>query len=383
MTGRVPEDLMTQDVTTVALLVDEKAALDVAVEDLLDDLRFEYVDERKARALLWRFVCEAHVRKSDLVSDFVAAHGRAPMTRTCYLPVESLRLKQEVDLGLGRLLPLEAVAPPRRHWAPTSQYPATSVAAVVARGTNYTKMALRSRAIAEHMLRRLRMALRADVWIRDEQLRFRLSSAVWFDDEAAGHTGSHDVRFDVELSDVMLARAAERPISALPAEPRTDVERRAAVAARWFERAQLESDPVIEVLFLFSAVEAILGEKSEGQKGHALAVRRALLALAAKGSFTHPARLYVLYNDVRSAAVHGESIAELSRREVDSFAWDVREAIDEFLEVTAKHGFESRKQLRRLLEEDARRDELGDWLVEEDPKLWVRYFESRAGDSDR
>jgi hypothetical protein len=99
----------------------------------------------------------------------------------------------------------------------------------------------------------------------------------------------------------------------------------------WFERSQLATDSLIELLYLFVALEAILGDTSEGLKAPALAIWRAMLGLAASGSFAHPARVYVLYDAVRSAAVHGEQPPEVSPEDVNRFAGDVRRAINEFL----------------------------------------------------
>ncbi len=61
------------------------------------------------------------------------------------------------------------------------------------------------------------------------------------------------------------------PISTLPASGGTGVEQSANRALEWFERAQLATDPLIELLYLFFALEAILGDTSEGLKGEQLA----------------------------------------------------------------------------------------------------------------
>ncbi len=74
----------------------------------------------------------------------------------------------------------------------------------------------------------------------------------------------------------------------LPLEATNDVEQRTNTALGWFEQAQLVGDPLMEVLFCFMALEAILGDTHEGLKGPKLALRRAMLSLLTKGGFRHP-----------------------------------------------------------------------------------------------
>jgi hypothetical protein len=71
------------------------------------------------------------------------------------------------------------------------------------------------------------------------------------------------------------------------------------------EQAFVVGDELLELLFCFFALEAILGGKSDGSKAHALAFRRALLGSMVRGHFAHPNRLAPLYDKVRPAAVHG------------------------------------------------------------------------------
>jgi hypothetical protein len=54
------------------------------------------------------------------------------------------------------------------------------------------------------------------------------------------------------------------------------------------------------MLFLFFALEAILGDKSKGLKGRDFALRRSILGLRTTGGFSDPARACVFYEKVRS-----------------------------------------------------------------------------------
>jgi hypothetical protein len=148
------------------------------------------------------------------------------------------------------------------------------------------------------------------------------------------------------------------PIATLPVKGGSGIEQSANRALEWFERAQLATDPLIELLYLFFALEAILGDKSAGLKAERLALRRAVLSHMQGTGFTHPGKTYWLYDQVRSTAVHGEDAPAVSEKEVRDFAWDVRRAINEFLEYARKKSFSKRGKLLAALESDPARDEI-------------------------
>jgi hypothetical protein len=380
VSGQVPEDLQSEGFRSIALFPDEARKLEDVRALLTEDLRFEHLKELATKDATWRFVCLAHMQpKGDLVADFVAEHAREPIERTCFFPVEWLTVKSEVELYGIRLMPPEAVELPETQFGPDAKQTMTSIIAVGSRGTNYSKMSARARSAAERALRLLRATLREDNWVPNQQLRFRLADLVWFDDDAGGWASRPDGGWDLELDEQLLRRATSQEISMLPLVASNDIERRVDLALRWFERAQLAVDPMVELLYLFFALEAILGDKSEGLKAPALAVRRAMLGLLTTGGFTHPARTYALYDEVRSAAVHGEEPPAVNQKDVDSFAWDVRRAINEFLEYARAEGLTKRARVRKALDSDERCQSVVDALVKDDPKLWGTYAERRAG----
>ena len=251
-----------------------------------------------------------------------------------------------------------------------------SLIAVECTGTSSKNMIQRARADAERALRLLRATLRGHNMLPDIQLRFRLGTVVWFDDSKFGWDRRPDAGVDLELGDDLLALAASQPLSMLPAAPTNDVERRVARALVWFERAQLAVDPLMELLALFFALETILGDTSEGPKAGGLALRRAMLGLRTSGHFAHPSQTYWLYDQVRSKAVHGDEPPEVSQRDVDRFAWDVRVALNECMQLARAEGLTRRKHVRDALDGDERRAEIIAALVEEDPVNWRSYIES-------
>lgn len=235
-------------------------------------------------------------------------------------------------------------------------------------------MISRACADAERALRLLRATLRGHHILPDINLRFRLGHDVWFDDGAKAWGRAPDWGVELRLNEALVELATSQPLSTLPAVPTNEVEQRVARALRWYESAQLAVDPVMKLLALFFALETILGDKSEGLKAPALAMRRAMLGLVTTGHFGHPSDTYSLYDEVRSEAVHGEEPPEVHSRDLDGFAWDVRTALNEYLAYARAEGFTRRKHVRRALDTDERRVAVAETLVAEDPNRWREYL---------
>lgn len=179
-------------------------------------------------------------------------------------------------------------------------------------------------------------------FLPDEQLRFRLGRSMWFDTGAGGWTSRPDQGWELELDEQLMATAQGAALFSLPLEGRNDIEKRTNIALRWFEQAQLAGDPLMGVLFCFTALEAILGEVSSKLKAPDLALRRGLLG----------------------------------------FMWDVRMALTQYLRLARKEGLLRRRQVRKLLDEHPSREKVIAGLLRSDPNTWEEFFAERTdGDS--
>jgi hypothetical protein len=309
--AEIPDDLRA-DLSVLSLYAPEKVAFDQVCRLMAEDVHFEYLRDQAIHDAVWRFVCEVVLKRSrGLVKSFVSDHSRDPMETTCYFPVLLLTVKDDLELHSVRLLP--------RPLEEDAERKPGSIAAVRCRGTDHQRMAARARPIAEHALRVLRASLRDYNFMPDEQLRFRLGNSMWFDSGASGWSNPPDQGWELELDEELLRTAQQAPLYHLPPEGLNDIERRANVALRWFEQAQLVGDPLMGVLFCFTALEAILGDTSEGLKAPNLAIRRAMLSLLTKEGFRHPSLTFVLYDKVRNAAVHGEERPPISPKSANEF----------------------------------------------------------------
>jgi hypothetical protein len=379
----VPEDLARPGAETLVIGVDEATALKEARAAIEADERFEHLGSRVAdplRGRMQRFACLCLIdRERDHVREFMAEHERTPELRTCFLGVEFLEIDEEIEFFGTRLLPTDhSEVPEASHWFST-EAPVASVIAVEVSGTHLTLMRNRAVTEAERVLRVVRVAIRENRFLNPMQLRFRLSEGYSFGAQLAGWQTSDDARWAVKLDQELIEIVRSRPVSVLARGPRNNLEHHATRALAWIEDSMIESDRVKSLLFLFFALEAMLGTRSERLKAHGLAYRRALLSFAVRENFADPNRAYLLYDQVRSAAVHGEEVPAVSEDVQQAFAWDVRLALGEYLQLAEQEGFETRRALLAYLREHPDRERLAAWLMETDDLAWGRFFGQREG----
>jgi hypothetical protein len=378
MTFSIDEDLSRPGAVTLLLGPGEVEALRTARAAIEFDPRFEHLGARVAdplRGQLNRFVSLCAVEPDqDHVNPFLLKNRREPEERTCFLGVEFLQIEEPFELFGLRLLPIDHGEIPQSMGRFSTEPPVGSVIAVEVTGTHLTRMKDRAVVIAERALRTLRVALRGKRAINPLQLRFRLPESYSFGSHLVGWQTSPDSRWAFQLDGGLLEAAAGDPIAKLADEPRTNLERHAGLALSWIEDAIMEGDSLKSLLFSFFALEAMLGDRSEGLKAHGLAYRRALLSHATRGSFPDPDQVYLLYDKVRSAAVHGEQPPPVAERDHGAFLWDVREALGEYLELAAQEGFETRRRLLAYLKDLPERGQLDDWLAEFGDDGWARFL---------
>lgn len=197
----------------------------------------------------------------------------------------------------------------------------------------------------------LRAGLSEHRMIPDRQLRFRLGTSYWFRGGGGGWSTPSDQIIDVGLNEELVEHATSTEIARLPAEGGTSIEKAARRALQWFDDALLATDPLKEVLYLFFALEAILGDKSDKLKGENLALRRALLSHKLDEGFTHPGRIYGLYDEVRSEAVHGGEPLEVSKSAVSTQSTSSSS-------TRCKEGFSKRGKLLAALDSDPAREDI-------------------------
>jgi len=297
------------------------------------------------------------------------------MDLVCYIPVEFLSVRTETNVVGIRLIPIDDPRIPKANPWFTREKPIGCVVAIDMEGTSYEQMAEEARAVASHVLRVLRVALREHREISYQQLRFRLSTAYAFDDQHSGWKQLENAAFDLTLDGELIDLIGSQPISTMPAKPSTGIEKAADRALRWMERAWFSGEPLVALLFLVFALEALLGDMSEKLKAHALALRQTMLSHIVTGEFTHPSETLFLYDKVRSQAVHGEDTPEVNRDIAQRFAWEVRHTLNQYLILAREQGFARRGRLLTVLDKHSDRPQVLNWLRHNGGHDWSKYLD--------
>jgi hypothetical protein len=157
--------------------------------------------------------------------------------------------------------------------------------------------------------------------------------------------------------------------------PSNDIERQADLALRWMERSRFEGDPLVAMLYLFYALEALLGSTDEGLKGPMLAFRATMLSHVVDGQFFHPNETLFLYDEVRSVAVHGEARPIVTEDAVTRYEPNVRWALRQYLTLADRERFTKRSQLVRFLHESSAKTELITWVRANPSTKWKDYLD--------
>lgn len=352
-------------------------AIAAAVVSLENDERFEHLREPKTEVLAFIGYALANGAQ-DPVPDFVARESRSIDTRTCFVPIEQLVVIEPIAvLGLSLLPPTHEVVPDQDAWF-MSDETIGSVAAVEVTGTHLARMADRARNRVARVLRVLRVTLQSHGSIGLVQLRFRLGEGYSFGNGLGGFSRRPDMAHSLGLDARLIRVADDAALAELVEPPLNDLQRAIDRALRWIERAWFEGDPIVSLLFLFYAVEAVLGDTAEGLKANSLAFRQALVGNLHQGGFTHPSETWWLYAQVRSVAVHGGEPTPVDRRTVESFGWAVRLMLEGVVAIARDQGLTRRVQLRRYLNSHDDADQLRDWLRAHAGPEWDAFFDEKS-----
>ena len=116
-----------------------------------------------------------------------------------------------------------------------------------------------------------------------------------------------DVAYPLELPSDLTSVLATAVAGLPPTATKKSINEKALLAVGWLDRAVFTSDPLVATLYRFFALEALLGDTSDGLKNGPLALRQMTLSRIATGRFRHPDDTFLAYKEVRSFAVHGEA----------------------------------------------------------------------------
>jgi hypothetical protein len=364
--GAIPPDVATDEATTMTVGPRVKATLQDAVRALAADPRFEHLDDQ-TDAEVWNFACRCALKRGeDQVRAFVETHAKTPEPRVGLFGIAYLEITEPFSVGEVEFLPLPDEASEDGAFL-RRDADCRSMAQVTVTGTNLDRMTERARDRVQHALRVLRISLAKPPSLVGSQLRFRLAETWVFQDALHAWQRHDGAPITLELPRPPSEIWDGFQFLELPYDNQNKAQRQAALALEWIDEARLAVNPLHKVLFLFSALEAILGDKSEGLKAPMIVFYRVLLGDVVSGGFSHPGPVYDLYDKVRSYAVHGEYPPVISENVASRLEWNVRDALYEFLKFSAERNLTTRAKVKEaLLATDVAPKGL-EWLKANDP----------------
>lgn len=356
-------------------------AMKAAERAIAADERFEHLVPAEGPIQEFANDC-ATDRKTNHVTVFMRRYGQEATERVCYFGVEFLTVTVPAEVACIRLLPLDDPEIPETNPLFKMDKTIKSYAVVRITGTNDVMMAARAREVAEHALRVLRIALRQTYALNPEQLRFRLGTSYAFAGAGGGWQVHDDIAYPLELVSDLTSVLATAVAGLPPTAANKSVNEKALLAVEWMDRAVFTSDPLVATLYRFFALEALLGDSSDGLKNGPLALRQMTLSAIVTGQFRHPDDTFLAYNEVRSFAVHGEAAPAVTPQQASHFAWAVRDTLDQYLTIANQHGFTKRRQLMDLLDNYPDRDKLIAWIRENGSNKWGEYLDGTTASPD-
>ncbi|WP_194920876.1 hypothetical protein [Catenulispora rubra] len=366
--GKIPTHLATAEASWLQVDRDAAQLIDQLVAALLDDEHFEYL-AGKADATVWEFTCKCALdRRTDHVKTFMRDHRRDLESFTVQFSVDHLTVASPELVGDVVLLPLpDASTREGQHLRHDSA--AGCMAQLEVTGTNSIRAIERGRERARHALSLLRLSLADMNALNQKQLRFRLGE-MYLTEGYEGFSRHSDVAYGMDFpKPIIEVFPTFRPLD-IPFNNGTEIETRIGLALSWIDAAYMDASPIHRIGFLFTALEAILGDSSEGLKAPALVFYRTALGHIVRGHFPDPNRLYYLYDRVRSYATHGEPTPDVSEDDVSYLNWNIRETLLDLVSFSRERNLTSRKKVRQELLRDGVDQLTLDFLRSHGPQEW-------------
>lgn len=390
LSGRVPEDLVTQEMrdaghNTLRLTGEDVPRYYEIFNLLRREPELEYLKDKELKDLLWRLECEvfAHQQeyKRDLtrlgakLEEFAALLVRPLTEYEVLIPLQHFKVgSHEITLGdcslrhFSREDLLEWGFGQHEIWESSVKDFADRTAIVIREAGNNTDLvAERARRKADLRLHTLRIALAERDFTPDAQLRFRLSPLTVMRDagepqiRSCQHVlpGPWDFEYIgvqdrgyVDYAAGVLGRSA-----VFPKEFKERVER----ALYWLGRAVEGEELDQRVALLCTAMESLLSDKSEVRKGERIAYRMVLLESLRGSSFEHPAQLLWIYT-LRSSVIHGSGVGIVTKTEYRTMVHAARRTLKNYVDYVDDNNFRRYSDLIKHIETSGEAMQLSEWL---------------------
>ncbi|MEM3449418.1 MAG: HEPN domain-containing protein [Nitrososphaerota archaeon] len=150
-----------------------------------------------------------------------------------------------------------------------------------------------------------------------------------------------------------------------------DFSKRFVIAIKWIGRAIDEQDLDIKILYLSTALEAMLTSRSDRRKGETLAYRMLLLNSYLDKPFINPVRVLYVY-ELRSQIVHGGEVGIASKSDYYTMRRVVIDTLIKSIEFIRINGLKNYEEFIKALETPQHISQVLNWLQKQGDKLSIK-----------
>ncbi|KAF5432017.1 hypothetical protein C5S39_04550 [Candidatus Methanophagaceae archaeon] len=251
-----------------------------------------------------------------------------------------------------------------------------TMAIIPEKGNNPELVCDRARKKADFVIRILQVSISTNTLTSDKNTLFKQDEILCYKKkDTPSSVGAQWKRgykaLPIELNED-LEKSINKFLSSVPGileeeKPPLKLRKRFRWALTWIGRSIEEENPDIKIIYLSTALEAILTTISDEEKGKTLAYRMLLLNFHVEKPFTDPVKVLLIY-ELRSKIVHGSEMGIASHHEYLIMKHVAIETLRYSLEIVRKEGLRKHDKFIKAIESYNEREKVLDWLEEQGDK---------------
>jgi len=315
----------------------------------------EYLKNKELDDVLWKFVCKIIInykyfrrnpkKLDEEIDNFLKDISKPLETYEVFVPIISLAIEREIkiddvvikkfDHSMFENLPVPSDDETNKMFNEiiNVHFANKTVAIVSVVGNNHELICLRGREKVNKVLNVLRVILSKKIMFVEEQLLFRIGEIIIYRSNDSQNYGLYWIRDrkPIHLNIKELEERVEdyfRTITEIFENEDLSSEIKDTIlrALTWVNKAILEEDLDLKIVFLSTALETILTKESDKRKGETLAYRMMILNSELKEPFVNPLKIFWIY-ELRSRVIHGSELGVATKDEYNTMLWVTTDVI--------------------------------------------------------
>ena len=360
------------------------------LNELRSESALEYLKDSELKNALWHFTCEIISRYSvykntgklkEKIDVFLSDILRPLEEYEVLVPILYLDAKDlEIKIGDVVVKKFDEIALEewgvRKDTIIFEEIVNKTMAIIPEKGNNPELVCDRARRKADFIIRILQVSISTNTLTSDKNTLFKQDENICYrKKDTPSSVGVRWKRgykpFPTDITED-LEESINKFLSGVPwileeEKPPLKLRKRFRWALAWIGRSIEEENPDIKIIYLSTALEAILTTISDEEKGKTLAYRMLLLNFHVEKPFTDPVKVLLIY-ELRSKIVHGSEMGIASHHEYLIMKHVAIETLRYSLEIVRKEGLRKHDKFIKAIESYNEREKVLDWLEEQGDK---------------